>query len=47
MKISEKRDLVVPNCIPMNNNKEKVDEINLILEILSKRKKIVLSYKCY
>ena len=29
----------VPNVIPMYNNEEKVDEINRLLEILSKRKK--------
>ena len=29
----------IPNVIPMYNNEEKVDEINRLLEILSKRKK--------
>ena len=39
MEISEERDLGVPNYIPMYNSEEKVDEINRLLEILSKRKK--------
>jgi len=39
MEISEDRDSGVPNYIPMYNNEEKVDEINRLLEILSKRKK--------
>ena len=39
MEISEERDLDVPNYIPMYNSEEKVDEINRLLEILSKRKK--------
>ena len=32
-------DSGIPNVIPMYNNEEKVDEINRLLEILSKRKK--------
>ena len=36
---SEERDLGVPNYIPMYNSEEKVDEINRLLEILSKRKR--------
>ena len=39
MEISEDRDSGVPNYIPMYNSEEKVDEINRLLEILSKRKK--------
>lgn len=39
MEISEERDLGVPNYIPMYNSEEKIDEINRLLEILSKRKR--------
>ena len=34
-------DSGIPNVIPMYNNEEKVDEINRLLEILSKGKNIV------